>query len=166
MKKAISHCLGDLKNIFKSVDILLAITFDQSDIYTQGKPRRIKKMTRFEKELSGALGAYWKKEAEKELEKIKAEIENGEITIDEAGVARNCIGRVLMDDMLEKVAKISNKVNAEATKAARNTETSTLLNEYRKNYKEPSAEEKEEMIAAFGKGTTVVDLISKKRITL
>ena len=25
-------------------------------------------MTRFEKELSGALGAYWKKEAEKELE--------------------------------------------------------------------------------------------------
>jgi len=27
-------------------------------------------MTRFEKELSGALGAYWKKSAEKELEKI------------------------------------------------------------------------------------------------
>ena len=26
-------------------------------------------MTRFEKELSGALGAYWKKSAEKELEK-------------------------------------------------------------------------------------------------
>ena len=123
-------------------------------------------MTRFEKELSGALGTYWKKEAEKELEKIKAEIENGEITIDEAGVARNCIGRVLMDDMLEKVAKISNKVNTEATKAARNTETSTLLNEYRKNYKEPSTEEKEEMIATFGKGTTVVDLISGKRITL
>ena len=123
-------------------------------------------MTRFEKELSGTLGAYWKKEAEKELEKIKAEIENGEITIDEAGVARNCIGRVLMDDMLEKVAKISNKVNAEATKVARNTETSTLLNEYRKNYKEPSAEEKEEMIATFGKGTTVVDLISGKRIKL
>ena len=123
-------------------------------------------MTRFEKELSGALGTYWKKEAEKELEKIKAEIERGEITIDEAGVARNCIGRVLMDDMLEKVAKISNKVNTEATKAARNTETSTLLNEYRKNYKEPSAEEKEEMIATFGKGTTVVDLISGKRITL
>lgn len=123
-------------------------------------------MTRFEKELSGALGTYWKKEAEKELEKIKAEIENGEITIDEAGIARNCIGRVLMDDMLEKVAKISNKVNTEATKAARNTETSTLLNEYRKNHKEPSAEEKEEMIATFGKGTTVVDLISGKRIKL
>ena len=123
-------------------------------------------MTRFEKELSGALGTYWKKEAEKELEKIKAEIENGEITIDEAGIARNCIGRVLMDDMLEKVAKVSDKVNAEATKAVRNTETSTLLNEYRKNHKEPSAEEKEEMIATFGKGTTVVDLISGKRITL
>ena len=29
-----------------------------------------KTMTRFEKELSGALGAYWKKSAEKELEKV------------------------------------------------------------------------------------------------
>ena len=32
-------------------------------------------MTRFEKELSGALGAYWKKEAEKELERVKKDLE-------------------------------------------------------------------------------------------
>ena len=40
-------------------------------------------MTRFEKELSGALGAYWKKSAEKELERVKEELEKGLITIDE-----------------------------------------------------------------------------------
>ena len=34
-------------------------------------------MTRFEKELSGALGAYWKKSAEKELEKVREELEQG-----------------------------------------------------------------------------------------
>jgi hypothetical protein len=39
-------------------------------------------MTRFEKELSGALGAYWKKSAEKELEKIREELGQGLITID------------------------------------------------------------------------------------
>ena len=57
-------------------------------------------MTRFERELSGALGAYWKASAEKELAEIKADLENGKITIDKNGVARNCIGRVLMSDML------------------------------------------------------------------
>ena len=59
-------------------------------------------MTRFEKELSGALGAYWKKSAEEELQKVREELEQGLITIDENGVARNRIGRVLMSDMLHR----------------------------------------------------------------
>ena len=59
-------------------------------------------MTRFEKELSGALGAYWKKSAEKELEKVREELEQGLITIDENGVARNRIGRVLILLRLEQ----------------------------------------------------------------
>ena len=74
-------------------------------------------MTRFEKELSGALGAYWKKEAEKELERVSQDIKDGNITIDENGVARNCKGRALQSDMLEKVLMVSDLVSAEATKA-------------------------------------------------
>ena len=69
-------------------------------------------MTRFEKELSGALGAYWKKEAEKELERVSQDIKDGKITIDENGVARNCKGRALQNDMLEKVLMVSYLVNA------------------------------------------------------
>ena len=42
-------------------------------------------MTRFERELSGALGAYWKASAEKELAEIKSDLENGKITIDKNG---------------------------------------------------------------------------------
>ena len=71
-------------------------------------------MTRFEKELSGALGAYWKKEAEKELERVSQDIKDGNITIDENGVARNCKGRALQSDMLEKVLMVSDLVSAEA----------------------------------------------------
>lgn len=84
-------------------------------------------MTRFERELSGALGAYWKNSAEKELEQIKADLEAGKITIDENGVARNCIGRVLMSDMLEKLTYVTDKVDEDATRAAREEEVSRSL---------------------------------------
>ena len=112
-------------------------------------------MTRFQKELSGELGAYWKKAAEKELEKVKTDLQAGRITIDGSGVARNCIGRVLMSDMLEKLAMVTDKVSVEATTAARDKEVSKSLAEYRKNARPVSEEERMEMQAAFGKGTTV-----------
>ena len=123
-------------------------------------------MTRFEKELSGALGAYWKKEAEKELAKVKEDLENGNITIDEQGIARNGIGRVLQNDMMEKVAMVSDKVNIEATRVARQEETAKVIDSYRASYKGVSHEEMSEMVAVFGTGTTVVNILMGTRITL
>ena len=123
-------------------------------------------MTRFEKELSGALGAYWKKEAKKELERVKKDLDEGKITIDENGIARNCIGRTLHDDMLEKVARISDKVNIEATRVARDEETANVIEAYRASYTGPSEEDLFEMKAAFGTGTTVVDIFTGKKIKL
>ena len=146
-------------------------------------------MTRFEKELSGALGAYWKKSAEKELEKVREELKQGLITIDENGVARNRIGRVLMSDMLEKLTYITDAVDAEATTKAReeeNTkaleeykknaaeattkareeETAKALEEYRKNARPATEEELDEMRAAFGKGKTVVNIITGQKYHL
>ena len=123
-------------------------------------------MTRFERELSGELGSFFQKDAEKELARVKADLEAGKITIDGNGVARNCIGRVLMDDMLEKVLHITDKASAEATRAARQAENEAFLEEYRKNYEGPTEEEKAEMRAAFGEGETVVDIITGQRIAL
>ena len=124
-------------------------------------------MTRFQKELSGILGAYWKKSAEKELAQVKADFENGLITIDENGVARNRIGRVLMSDMLERLAMGTNEVNVEATREARDEEVERELAEYRKAHRDaPSEEERFEMTAAFGKGATVVDCITGRKIRL
>ena len=123
-------------------------------------------MTRFERELSGALGAYWKTSAEKELEEIREELEQGLITIDENGVARNRIGRVLMSDMLEKLTYITDAVDTEATTAARDEEVSRSLTAYRASAKPASEEEKNEMRAAFGKGQTVVNILTGERITL
>ena len=123
-------------------------------------------MTRFEKELSGALGAYWKKEAEKALAKVEADLENGNITIDKNGVARNSIGRVLQNDMLEKVAMVTDKVNVEATRAARQEETAKVIDSYKASYKGVSPEEMSEMVAVFGTGTTVVNILMGTRIIL
>ena len=117
-------------------------------------------MTRFEKELSGALGAYWKKSAEKELEKIREELGQGLITIDENGVARNRIGRVLMSDMLEKLTYITDAVDTEATTKAREEEVAKTREEYRRNVRPATEEELDEMRAAFGRGKTVVNIIT------
>lgn len=123
-------------------------------------------MTRFMKELNGELGAFWKAEAEKELARVKADLEAGKITIDENGVARNCIGRALMDDMLEKLALVTDKADRSATEAARAAEDAEFLEEYRRNRKPRSAEEIAEMRASFGAGTTVVDILTGETITL
>jgi len=123
-------------------------------------------MTRFMKELNGDLGAFWKAEAEKELARIKEDLEAGRITIDENGVARNCIGRALMDDMLEKLSLVTDKANTSATEAARAAENAEFLEEYRRSRKPHSAEEIAEMRAAFGPGTKVVDIITGETINL
>ena len=123
-------------------------------------------MTRFEKEITGALGEFWRKHAEQELDRIAEDLEKGLITIDDSGVARNRIGRVLMSDMLEKLTYVTDKVDEEATRAARAEEVERTLAEYRANAQPATEEEKEEMRAAFGKGKTVVNILTGERIRL
>lgn len=123
-------------------------------------------MTRFQQEISGALGSFWKESAEKELDELRRDLANGKITIDENGIARNCIGRVLMDDQLERLAYITNKVNVEATHAAHEAEVARELEEYRRNKKPATAEEIAEMRAAFGPGAKVTDILTGETITL
>ena len=117
-------------------------------------------MTRFEREISGSLGEFWKKNAQKELDQLRSELENGKITIDRNGVARNCIGRVLMSDLLEKLTYITDKVSVEATTEAREIEVAEELAEYRRNARPYSQEQLAEMRAAFGTGTTVVNVFT------
>jgi len=123
-------------------------------------------MTRFQRELSGALGAFWQQQAEAELAKIKADLGSGAITIDEAGVARNCIGRALMDDLLEKLVMVTNKVDSAATQAARAAEVEAGLESYRAARKALSGQEMAEMQATFGAGAKVVDVLTGEEIQL
>jgi len=126
-------------------------------------------MTRFEMDLAGRFGDYWKKEAEKEIEKMTDRVLNGEVFFGVDMVARwKSNGRCLPND----VVKILNHTpyrdlyDEEATAKAREEEDDEFLREYRESRGEYTQEEIFEMQAAFGAGTTVVDVITGQRITL
>lgn len=124
-------------------------------------------MTRFQMELSGALGEFWKKEAESELNKVYADYMMGDITIVD-GVAYNKIGRPVMEDMAEKIELAGLPIDRVATKKANDEYSSKVIAEYKKSMENHvySDEELFEMRAAFGKGTVIVDAFTGKKIRL
>ena len=118
-------------------------------------------MTRFELEIIGKLGNYWKRNAEKEIAWVQERVVNGEVLIDD-----NCAaywksnGQYLPSDCVEKLTYTGFFFDAEATNKAREKQTAEFLNQYRARKHTPSAEELCEMRAAFGAGAKVVDVIS------
>ena len=119
-------------------------------------------MTRFEKELSGALGAYWKRNAEQEIEKMQKRIENDEIrTNANGGAFWNSNGNYLPADCAEILSHTDFPFSLEETNRAREAQIAMQLAAYRH---ETPEEDKAEMQAAFGRGATVVDIISGERI--
>ena len=126
-------------------------------------------MTRFERELSGSLGAYWKASAEKEIRKMEERQISGEIFFGADGVVRwTSNNRVMPKDCREILSHTVYRdlFSEDASRASEEAETAAFLESYRKNYKGPSEEEKAEMRAAFGTGSTVVDIITGERIRL
>ena len=123
-------------------------------------------MTRFQKEITGQLGAYWQQSAEKEMH-AAVEQANRDATVDENGaIAWKSNGRYLMDDFCEKLEYAGFPFSREATRTARDAQVTEDLAEYRKNYRSPSAAELDEMRNAFGEGATVVDVLAGVKICL
>ena len=126
-------------------------------------------MTRFERELNGSLGFYWAENAKKEIRKMEERQINGEIFFGADGVVRwTSNNRVMPKDCREILSHTVYRdlYSEDASRAAEEAETAAFLESYRKSYKEPGEEEKAEMRAAFGTGTTVVDIITGERIRL
>ncbi|MBP3802518.1 MAG: hypothetical protein J6I76_01285 [Oribacterium sp.] len=126
-------------------------------------------MTRFERELSGSLGEFWKKNAKQEIRKMEERQLGGEIFFGADGVVRwTSNNRVMPKDCCEILSHTAyrNLFDEDASRAAEEAETAAFLESYRKSYKGPNEEEKAEMRAAFGEGSTVVDIITGKKIRL
>lgn len=96
---------------------------------------------------------------------VKSDMARGDITIDNGGVVRNCIGRCLMDDLLAVAVYVDPSISVENTQRARNIEDEAFLSEYRKTRatKGYSDEERAEMANAFG-NSTIVDVLTGRSI--
>ena len=125
-------------------------------------------MTRLEQELSGKLGAFWKQNAEQEIEKISQKALDGEIFFGADGVCRwKSNNRVLPAHCRELLthSPYRDLFDEQACNEAESEETARAIAAYKENHR-TTEEEKAEMRAAFGTGTTVVDIITGERVAL
>ena len=122
-------------------------------------------MTRFAREWNGELGAFWQKNAQKEAARLLAQRDN--IEVEEDGAAKwISSGNYLPSDVVEKLTFAgADFFSIEATAAKREAQTAAFFENYRRNHR-TTEEERIEMAAAFGKGTTVVDIITGEKIKL
>lgn len=123
-------------------------------------------MTRFEKEWNGELGEYWARHAREEAARLIAQ--RDEIEVEEDGAAKwTSSGNYLPEDVVEKlVFGGADFFSPEATAVKRDYQDKAFLEEYRSRKHTHTAEELSEMRAAFGEGTTVVDVLSGEKYKL
>ena len=123
-------------------------------------------MTRFEMEISGKLGDFWKRNAEEEGKKAVAKADADAAVEADGAIKWNSNGRYLMDDFCEKLEYAGYPFSREATAKKRDAQNEESIAEYRRNYKGLSGEELAEARAAFGEGTTVVNVLTGERTRL
>ena len=120
-------------------------------------------MTRFAREWNGEIGAFWQKNAHEEAARLLAQRDNIEVEADGAAKWKSS-GNYLPADVVEKLTFAgADFFFAEATAKKREAQTAEFLANY---HHEVTEEERAEMRAAFGTGTTVVDVISGRKIKL
>lgn len=123
-------------------------------------------MTRFEREISGDLGAFWKKNAEEEVKKAVAQADTQATVEADGAIKWNSNGRYLMDDFCEKLEYAGYAFSRETTAKKREAQNEESLAAYRRDRNGLGAEELAEARAAFGKGATVVNVLTGEKTVL
>ena len=123
-------------------------------------------MTRFAMEITGRLGSYWKRNAEEEVKKAVAQADEKATVEADGAIKWNRNGRYLMDDFCEKLEYAGYPFSREATARKRDAQNEKSIAEYRRNHSGLSGEALAEARAAFGEGTTVVNILMGERTKL
>ena len=121
-------------------------------------------ISRFEKEITGMLGEYWRRQAEVRVKSCIREA-NKDAEVDETGAIRwKHNGNYLMDDYCEVLEYAEYPFSREATRVAREAQNELFLREYKRSGQSVIVDP--EMIAAFGKGVEVVNILTGETIIL
>jgi len=123
-------------------------------------------MTRFEREINGSLGDFWKRNAEEEVKKAVAQADEKATVEADGAIKWNRNGRYLMDDFCEKLEYAGYPFDRQATAKKRDKQNEESIAEYRRNHRGLSGEALAEAGAAFGEGTTVVNILTGERTKL
>lgn len=127
-------------------------------------------MTRFESEISGQLGEFWVKEAQKKIEKIENDIESGQCILENGTAKWKSNGRYIPKDCLEYVlhSKYASQIDVDVHNTALSDQNSKCIEDYRKKMENHVYTEEElgEMRNAFGEGKVIVDVITGRKIKL
>ena len=123
-------------------------------------------MTRFEREINGSLGDFWKRNAQEEVKKAVAQADEKATVEADGAIKWNSNGRYLMDDFCEKLEYAGYPFDRGATAKKRDAQNEESIAEYRRNHKGLSGEALAEARAAFGEGTTVVNILTGERTKL
>ena len=122
-------------------------------------------MTRFQRELNGEFGAYWRNAAEQKIEELKGIMEHEiRTTIGGAAFWVNS-GNFLPEEVAVALSYTDFPFSLEETNRARKEQEKLFLERYRATYTGPSEEELIELKAAFGSGT-ILNVLTGEEIRL
>lgn len=123
-------------------------------------------MTRFEREISGSLGAFWKRNAEEEVQRAVAQADMEAVVDVDGAICWKSNGSFLMDDFCEKLEYAGYPFSREATEIKRGAQVERSLSEYRRSHRGMDEEALAEARAAFGERTAVVDVLTGEKTML
>lgn len=122
-------------------------------------------MTRFEREISGLLGTFWKKSAEDEIKKAVAQAYKEAVVESDGAIKWKSNGNYIPDDFCEKLEYAGYEFSRQATSDKRDVQVSEFIKNYKKDKKTFTDEEKIELNANNKPGTEIVDVISCRTYT-
>ena len=130
----------------------------------------MKRMSRFERELNGELGDYWKKDALSKIADIEKDYETGHLIIEDGAAKWDTNGSYLMQDIMEVLlhSKYADLIDLQHHEAMRDAQVTEEINAYKERMKNHVYDEEElaEMRSAFGAGTEIVNVFTGDTITL
>lgn len=120
-------------------------------------------MSRFQREISGQLGDFWKKNAEDEIiQAVKLANEDSIVETDGA-IKWKKSGNYVPDDLCEKLEYAGFNFSRKVTNNKREEQNALFFKNYKESKREIDSEQKVEMNANFEKDDIIIDVISKKK---
>lgn len=128
---------------------------------------KMTRRTRFQKEISGELGDFWKNHAQKEVEDAVKSANERAVVEEDGAIKWVSNNHYIPDDFCEKLEYAGYNFDRESTRIKADKQSRENIQKYIANqkYYAPTEEQILEMRSIFGEGVTVVDVFTGRTLT-